>query len=68
MDIFFETLAKTDSMEEAFEGLRRHIVKKKLEMADVLSQESGFGTPVDFEEIWELTLREKALRKIMKKA
>lgn len=67
MDIFFQTLAKTDSEEEAFEALRRYLVKKKLEMADVLNLQTGTDSLAEFEEVWELVQRERALRKIIKK-
>lgn len=67
MDVFFETLAKTDSKEKAFEALKRHLVKKRLELAETFNPEPGADSSVEFEEIWDMMQKEKALRKIMKR-
>lgn len=67
MDVFFETLAKTDSEEKAFEALKRYLVKKRLELAETLNSEPAVDSSAELEEIWDLMQKEKALKKIMKR-
>lgn len=61
IDIFFETLLKTNSKEEAFKALQASFVKRKLSLVDVIK----YDATNEFKELWSLIERERSLRKIL---
>lgn len=60
LDIFFETLQNTDSKEQAFQALKRTLIKRKLQIKD----EKEGDVEKEFEELWALKEKERILRNI----
>jgi len=62
LDVFFETLSKKYSKEEAMHAIKTEIVKRKLQIKVSTTGEASFT------ELWNLTVKEKVLRKISSQA
>jgi hypothetical protein len=60
IDVFFETLNRTNSQEEAFKALKTCFVKRKLELGLIENGEE------EFEEIYKLLERDRCLSEILK--
>lgn len=60
LDLFFSTLQKKHSKEEAMLSMRSMLLTRKLRLKVVVEDH----VEQDFEELWKLILYEKLLRKI----
>lgn len=62
LEIFFETLQKTDSKEEALKALKTAFVKRKLNLMSVERP----NAEIEFEDLCALIEKERSLKEILK--
>lgn len=68
MEVFFESLAKTKSKKNAFEALKKHLVKRRLQTTEIREfQGTEDSLMKEFEEVWMLIQKKRILEKLLGK-
>ena len=62
LDIFFQTLQKTDSKEEALKAFKAEFVKRRLNLMNIVK----YNVNEEFEELWNLIEIERSLKEILR--
>lgn len=66
LDIFFDTL-KNSNKTDAFQAIKTAIVKRKLELIKITENDEERDYKDEFEELWNLKMKEKVLKDLTKK-